>query len=519
MTPTPLASALEARLRRLAAADVVNRIWDRDPTVWSPDPATPELADRLGWLDLPTTMDAAAREAVALAEGVRHTCDRVVLCGMGGSSLAPEVLWQVFGPRGGYPRLVLLDSTHPAAVRAVTPAGAPERTLFLIASKSGGTIETASFEEYFWEWTGGQGERFAAVTDPGTALAKRAAARGYRTVLSPPDVGGRFSALSPFGLVPAALMGIDVRALLARARAAADECRRPAPENPAVRLGALMAEAARLGRDKLTLLLDERLASFGLWVEQLVAESTGKQGRGILPVAGESPDSFSGTERDRVFVVRGLGDGAGTPLRHAGERLSGTAGPVDGAWLGDPLDLAAEFFRWEFATAIAGAVLEVNPFDQPNVAESKANTAKVLDAGLEPAPADPPPAVHAWIAGVRPGDYVAVMAYLPPSPETDARLDRLRRALARRAGVAVTVGYGPRFLHSTGQLHKGGPPRGRFLQIVDADGDDLPIPGAPYGFGRLIAAQADGDREALRARGRPVLRVADLEALLAEVAG
>ena len=518
MTTIALTAALEARLRRLEADDVIARIWARDPTVWSPDPATPELANRLGWLDLPATMDDAARTAGTLADTIRRTCDRVVLCGMGGSSLAPEVLWQVFGPRSGYPRLVLLDSTHPAAVRAAAPAGA-ERTLFLIASKSGTTIETASFEEYFWERTGRHGAAFLAVTDPGTALAARAQARGYRTVLSPPEVGGRFSALSPFGLVPAALIGIDPRALLARARAAADQCRRPARDNAGARLGALMAEAALQGRDKLTLLLDDRLASVGLWVEQLVAESTGKHGRGILPVVGESPDDFSGAEADRVFVVRGLGAAPDAPLRRAAERLSGSAGPVDAGWLEDPMDLAGEFFRWEFATAVAGAILEVNPFDQPNVAESKANTSRVLQAGGVPEPTAPAAAVHDWSADVRAGDYVAVMAYLPPSPDVDARLGTLRRALARRVGAAVTVGYGPRFLHSTGQLHKGGPPRGHFLQIVDGTSDDLPIPGAPYGFGHLIAAQADGDREALRARGRPVLRVGDLEALLAEVMG
>jgi len=519
MTPTPLATAVEARLRRLDADGVIARIWGRDPTVWSPDPGAPELADRLGWLDLPAAMDDAAGRAVALADDVRRTCARVVLCGMGGSSLAPEVLWRTFGARDGYPKLVLLDSTHPAAVRAAAPAETLARTIFLIASKSGTTIETASFEECFWERTGHRGAAFIAVTDPGTALATRAATRGYRTVLSPADVGGRFSALSPFGLVPAALMGIDPHVLLARARAAAEDCRQPAGANAAARLGVLMAEGALQGRDKLTLLLDDRLAGFGLWVEQLVAESTGKHGRGVLPVVGEWPDELTGKERDRVFVLRGLAAGSDAPLPRAAERLAMHGGPVDAAWLDDPFALAAEFFRWEFATAVAGAVLEVNPFDQPNVAESKANTARVLRSSGAAAPADSPAAVHDWIAAVRGGDYAAVMAYLPPSPETDARLATLRRALARRTGVPVTIGYGPRFLHSTGQLHKGGPPRGHFLQIADTAGDDLPIPGAAYGFGRLIAAQADGDREALRARGRPVLRVADFPALLAEVEG
>jgi hypothetical protein len=357
-----------------------------------------------------------------------------------------------------------------------------------------------------------------AVTDPGTELAHRARDHGYRHVfLSPPDVGGRFSALSPFGLLPAALIGMDPAVLLDRARAAAEACRRPARENPGVRLGAMMGGEALAGRDKLTLLLDEPLASFGLWVEQLVAESTGKEGRGVLPVVGETADELSGTEPDRVVAVRGLGAHRRSPLARAGERLAAAGTPVDAGWLDDPHELGAEFFRWGFATAVAGAILGVNPFDQPNVAESKANTARVLAAGGAPTAAEPPRAVHRWLGGVRSGDYVALMAYLAPSAEADRRLGALRRAVARRAGVAVTLGYGPRFLHSTGQLHKGGPPRGHFLQIVDTPATRVPIPGAPFDFGQLIAAQADGDLEALRARGRPTLRVADLDGLEREL--
>jgi len=519
MTDVSLVEAFETRLRRLAAERTVDRIWARDVTVWSADPDTPELGDRLGWLDLPETMEAAAGAAVALAEDVAGWCDRVVLCGMGGSSLAPEVLWRTFGPRAGFPHLVLLDSTHPAAVRDAAEAGAPERTLVLVASKSGTTLETASFEEFFWDRFGGDGTRFVAITDPDTALARRARERGYRhTVLSPPEVGGRFSALSPFGLVPAALLGIDVHALLAHARAASDACRRVAPENPAARLGALMGEAALRRRDKLTVLLDDGLESFGLWVEQLVAESTGKSGRGILPVVGEVPDDLSGSESDRVFAVRGFGNGGSGAVRGAADRLARVAGPVDAAWLGAPEELGGEFFRWELATAIAGAILNVNPFDQPNVAESKTNTARMLKEPPGDSAADDPEALPHWLAGVGEGDYVAVTAYVPPSRETDGRLALLRRAMAQRTGGVVTVGYGPRFLHSTGQLHKGGPPRGHFLQIVDRPVVDVPVPGAPYGFARLIAAQADGDREALQARGRPVLRLRDLDRALGEVA-
>jgi len=519
MAERSLTDAIETVLQRLATEQVVERIWARDTSVWSSDPATPELGNRLGWLDLPAAMGDAARIATAVADDVRGSCDRVVLCGMGGSSLAPEVLWQTFGAQAGFPHLVLLDSTHPDAVRSAAGPGSMERTVVLVASKSGTTLETASFEEFFWERSGQDGTRFVAITDPDTALARRARDRGYRhLVSSPPDVGGRFSALSPFGLVPAALMGIDVDALARRARAAADACHRPAPENAGARLGALMAVGAAHGRDKLTLLLDDRLAGFGLWVEQLVAESTGKQGRGIVPVVGEVPDDLTGAESDRVFVVRGLGADTHAAVRRAAERLARVAGPVDTAWLDDPAELAGEFLRWELATAIAGAMLGVNPFDQPNVAESKANTTRVLQEGHEPEPADDPGMLRHWLAGVRQGDYLAVMAYLPPSRDTDGRLATVRRALAQRTGGAVTVGYGPRFLHSTGQLHKGGPPRGHFLQIVDTPTADVPIPGAAYGFARLIAAQADGDREALRARGRPVLRLRDLDQLMAEVA-
>jgi glucose-6-phosphate isomerase len=511
---------LGARIERLSAEDVVGRIWARDTSVWKTDPATPELGDRLGWLDLPDQMEPVVPAIADFVADVRGRFDRLVLCGMGGSSLAPEVLWRTAGPRDGYLRLELLDSTHPEAVRRVAEDGPLDRTLVLVASKSGTTIETASFERFFWERTGGNGSQFVAVTDPGTELARRAREHGYRHVfLSPPDVGGRFSALSPFGLVPAALIGMDPAELLGRARAAAGACRRPPPENPAALLGALMGDGALAGRDKLTLLLDDGLASFGLWVEQLVAESTGKEGRGVLPVVGDAPDELSGTEPDRVAVVRGLGPGARSALGRAGERLTAAGMPVDTAWLADPHDLGAEFFRWEFATGVAGAILGVNPFDQPNVAESKTNTGRVLESGGTSMTAAPAEGLRGWLGGVRPGDYVAVMAYLPPGERLDRRLAALRGAVARRTGVAVTVGYGPRFLHSTGQLHKGGPQRGHFLQIVDAPTREVPIPGEPYGFGRLIAAQADGDLQALRARGRPTLRVADLDGLARELLG
>jgi hypothetical protein len=505
------------RLERLEAERVVARIWKRDPTIWSADPSTPELADRLGWLDLPSAMTARVPEIEEFAGQVRDRFDQVVLCGMGGSSLAPEVLWRVFGARPGYPRLHLLDSTHPAAVAAAAP-GSLSRTLFLIASKSGTTIETASLDRYFWERAGGNGSQFVAITDPGTVLARSAADRRFAHVFeSPADVGGRFSALSPFGLVPAALIGVDIAALLHAAREEAVRLRAPATGNPGAMLGVLMGEGWAVGRDKLTLVLDEALTALGLWVEQLVAESTGKLGRGLLPVTGEAPGALTGDEPDRLWVVR-TGRPPSGDLQALLGRLQATAGPVNATPLADARQLGAEFLRFEFATAVAGAILGVNPFDQPNVAESKRNTGQVRAGGVPPSPADGRDAVAQWLAGPRPGDYVAVMAYLAPDPSMDARLAAVRRGLAARTGVAVTVGYGPRFLHSTGQLHKGGAPRGHFLQIVDRPREEIPIPGESYGFGRLLAAQAEGDLQALRARGRPVVRVDDwaqLEAVLA----
>jgi glucose-6-phosphate isomerase len=512
-----LARRIGERLQRLEAERVVARIWDRDPTVWSADPRTPELADRLGWLDLPSAMAGRVAEIEGFAHQVRGRFERVVLCGMGGSSLAPEVLWRVFGLRPGYPRLHLLDSTHPAAVAAAA-SGLLSRTLFLIASKSGTTIETASLDRYFWDRTGGNGSQFVAVTDPGTALARSAADRGFAYVFeSPADVGGRFSALSPFGLVPAALIGVDIAGLLQAAREEAVRLRAPAADNPGAVLGTLMGEGCAAGRDKLTLLLDEPVSALGLWVEQLVAESTGKRGRGLLPVTGEPPGALTGGEPDRIWVAR-TGRPATGDVRALLDRLQAADAPVNAARLGDARQLGAEFLRFEFATAVAGAILGVNPFDQPNVAESKRNTEQMLASGIAPSPADGRDAVARWLAGPKPGDYVAVMAYLAPAGPVDARLTALRDRLSARTGVAVTVGYGPRFLHSTGQLHKGGAPRGHFLQIVDRPREEIPIPGEAYGFGRLIAAQAEGDLQALRERGRPVVRVDDwsqLEAVLA----
>src|SRR5438128_927812 len=504
------AQAVAQRLAELEGADVPKRIWSRDPTVWKADPATPEITDRLGWLNVGKMMAQQVKALAAFAEEIRQKFDRVVLCGMGGSSLAPEVLWRTFGRKPGYPALAVLDSTDPRAVVAALGGEDIARTLFLVSSKSGTTQETDCLYRHFWEQTRGRGAQFLAITDPDTPLARLAGERGFRrTFLNPKDLGGRYSALSYFGLVPAALIGIDVGQLLHRAHRMAEACAAwvPARQNPAAWLGAMLAEAALAGRNKTTFVLSRGIGSFGLWVEQLIAESTGKEGKGILPVADEplGPPEVYG--RDRVFVSLAL-TGEEDDATEAGLRALTAAGhPVVRLSLEDRYDLGQEFFRWEFATAVAGAILKINAFDQPNVAESKQNTKDVL-AGHQP-PTAPVTAAEfdRFLAAVRPGDYFALMAYLPPTPQNDRRLAAARGRLRDRLKVATTLGYGPRFLHSTGQLHKGGPPIGHFLQITERPDQDIPVPGMPYAFGQLEAAQAEGDLRALRARGRPAVRI------------
>jgi transaldolase/glucose-6-phosphate isomerase len=505
--------------RRLEAMDtgqLTRRIWAHDPTVWKPDPDTPEIRDRLGWLTAGKAMAQQAKSLTAFADEVRAEFQRVVLCGMGGSSLAPEVLWRTFGATPGYPSLHVLDSTDPRAVRQAEQGADPAKTLFIVSSKSGTTQESDSFYRYFRERTGGRGSQFIAITDPGTPLERLAHDRGFRRAfINPPDIGGRYSALSYFGLVPAALIGVDVAGLLHRAHRMAEACAAcvPALENPAAWLGAILGEAALAGRNKATFVLSPGIASFGLWVEQLIAESTGKEGKGILPVADEPLGAPGVYGTDRVFVSMTL---AGEDDRAVSSRLAeleDAGHPVVHLRLDDRLDLGQEFFRWEFATAVAGAVLGINPFDQPNVAESKANTKAVLAKRAAPSPAATAAELEAFLAAIRPGEYLALMAYLPPTPEHDRRLAAIRLRLRDRLRVATTLGYGPRYLHSTGQLHKGGPPVGHFLQITERLGEDLPIPGEAFTFGQLEAAQAEGDLQALRGRGRPAIRIDDLALL------
>ena len=505
----------------MAATRVVEGIWKRDPTVWGGTVGTPELRDRLGWLDIAQRFLETHDDLTDFADSVRADCEKVVLCGMGGSSLAPEVFWRTFQGRPDYPTFVMLDSTTPDAVRqAVHP---DEKALFIISSKSGSTIETTSFLNYFWQFTGQDPSRFVAITDKGSSLHDLATARKFRRVFDgDPEIGGRFSALSPFGMVPAALFGVDLEAIVAGAQSAMEDCREPASiENPGAWLGAVLAEAAMAGRDKLTLVLSPALSNFGLWAEQLVAEGTGKSHKGVLPVVDTGTASIDSYGNDRLFLSLGV-SGDGDPdveqrLLDLGER----GHPVLRLTIPNKEDLGGEFYRWEFATAVTGAVLGVNVFNQPSVGESKTNTRDVLDSSAELPATDTPSRMELgqFLTGVKSGDYVAIQAYVAPSLTRDAALAVIARVLQERTGAAVTTGYGPRYLHSTGQYHKGGPPRGHFIQIVETPEEDLEIPDSDYTFGQLANAQALGDARALIARGRPLLRVPTLATLVGLVEG
>ena len=486
--PPELERNVSERLERARGEDVIERIRRHDGTLWAPE-GTPELTDRLGWLDIADHMAAQLDDLTAFVDEVRADgYTDAVLLGMGGSSLAPEVFWRTFGPRDGYLRLHVLDSTHPAQVQAVLDAIDLDRTLFVVSSKSGGTVETLSQFELFHARQG-DGAHFVAVTDPGSGLADIAREHGFRRLFDgDPEIGGRYSALSMFGLVPAALIGADVAAVLERARGVDAE--------QGLRLGCAIGELARAGRDKLTFVVHEPLASFGLWVEQLIAESTGKHGRGILPVADEplvDPEAYGD---DRVFVHVGDHEDPLPGLRAAGH-------PVLSVAAARPEDLGSLFVLWEWATAVAGWVLEINPFDQPNVQEAKDNTKRVLEEG--PPDLDPGDA-GTLLRDVAPPRYVAIMAYVPYAEDYEQRIAAVRETLVTRHGVATTFGYGPRFLHSTGQLHKGGPKTGAFVQLFAQPDTDLDVPGEPYTLATLIRAQADGDLQTLRAHGLDAVR-------------
>jgi transaldolase / glucose-6-phosphate isomerase len=507
--PTELQGPVAERVHKAVQEKVAQRIWRRDPSLWG-GPGVPEIENRLGWLTVSESMLEQAPRLREFAQQCRADgFTDAVLLGMGGSSLGPEVLRRSFGQATDGLRLQVLDSTHPDVVRSVQESVDLPKTLFVVSSKSGGTIETLSHYHYFRQHAGP--EQFVVVTDPGSPLEELARKDGLRhCFLNTPEIGGRYSVLSLFGLVPAALMGIDVEAVLHRAQVAEQNCAHydSSEANSGLWLGAAIGELARSGADKLTFIVSPPIESFGLWVEQLVAESTGKHGRGILPVADEPlgpPDVYG---EDRVFAYLRNGDQPDERLDAAVEELAAAGHPTLTLATHDAVDLGRVFFLAEFAVAVAGWALEINPFDQPNVQEAKDNTKRVLDAGagLELAEAGDTE-LDALLAGAGPPHYVAIMGYLPPSEELDAAVAELREAVRERTGAATTFGYGPRFLHSTGQLHKGGPPTGRFLQLIGDAQRDAEIPGAAYTFGTLIAAQAAGDLETLRAHGLKAERV------------
>lgn len=532
---------VDAALNEAVEQKVVPRLWNRDHTLWKPEPT--EISNRLGWLHIAEEMARRTGELKAFAEEIRREgYNRVLLLGMGGSSLAPEVLGKTFGVKEGFPDLAVLDSTDPGAVLARADLLDPGRTLFIVSTKSGTTAETHAFFKYFFSRQigalalEGAGRHFIAVTDPDSPLEARAKELGFRRVfLNDPEIGGRYSALSYVGLVPAALIGVDIDVLLDRAVAAMRDLE-PSygfldADNAGARLGAAMGELARAGRDKLTLAASPDMASFGDWVEQLIAESTGKEGQGIVPVVGEplGPPEVYG--EDRLFVALSLaGEDSNEPALQA---LEAAGHPVIRLLLSDLCDLGGQFFLWEFATAIAGWRLRINPFDQPNVEAAKVLARRMLSEYLEkgslppetPAVEDAEMAVYGnaaagspeqafrdFLDSARPGDYIALQAYLHPSEWMDELLLRLRTVLRDKYRKATTSGYGPRFLHSTGQLHKGGAGRGLFIQLTAEDARDAAVPGDDFSpstvtFGVMKAAQAMGDRRALEAAGRRVIRI------------
>ena len=523
----PLQGAIKAALDRLAQTDAIGRLWRRDGTLWTTDPKIARsIEERLGWLGTPEAVEDFLAPVAAFRRDV--AARQIVLLGMGGSSLAPEVMAGAL-PRNG-PPLIVLDSTAPEAVRAVEQIGL-EHTVFVVSSKSGTTTETRTLAAYFLHHAAPlPGAAFLAVTDEGTPLARQAAAPPFaRAFINPRDIGGRYSALSFFGLVPAALCGVDVRRLMERTMPMVRACRGTnVADNPGAWLGAVLGAAAAAGRDKLTLATSHGLAGLGAWIEQLIAESTGKQGRGLLPVDGEPLADADDYDPDRLFVRIALAAEVNAAMEERLDRLAQAGHPVVRITVADPYDLGAELFRWEVATALAGFLMGINPFDEPNVQQSKDITNSLLvvyqhegrlpeerpalqDDGIalsgEVSGGSVGDALEVFLRAAHPPQYVGLLAYLSRTPQHEEALAEMRRIVRERLRVATTRGFGPRYLHSTGQLFKGGPPTGRFVVFTAESPLDLEIPGEPYTFGTLLRAQALGDVQALRAGGRAVLHI------------
>ena len=529
--PGPLADRVNKALAVAHDENVLERIWHKDASLWKSDEESVRIIkNSLGWLTVADEMIGVADELHEFAGSIRSRGFRhVMVCGMGGSSLCPEVLARTFRRQEGYPELLVLDSTDPDVVAAFASRIDIEHCLFVIASKSGSTTEPNVFYKYWYDEVSklrdNPGENFIAITDPGSPLVETATElKFHRTFINQPDIGGRYSALSYFGMVPAALMGLDIRKLLDATRIS-----RFVKDGPAVELGVIFGECANAGRNKLTLVIDPSVEALGLWIEQLIAESTGKEGKGILPVNGEllgSPEVYGD---DRLFVSISVGP---LPWDRKAKLLDlfGAGHPIVFHEMNEVYDLGAEFLLWEFATAVAGWRLGINPFDQPNVQEAKDATKELLATFERRGHLDPrseiaaddaitiygeegseaksvADALRALLAMIEPGDYVAFLNYIEETPEVDRKFQDLRTELRDATKCAVTIGYGPRFLHSTGQLHKGGPNTGVFFQIIANDQVDFAVPGEPYTFSILKQAQALGDFRALIKRKRRLIGI------------
>jgi glucose-6-phosphate isomerase len=528
-------------IQAAANADLTKRIWRKDATLWKDDEASQKIIrNSLGWLTVPDEMIGVVDELSEFADLIRNRgFQTVMVCGMGGSSLCPEVLTKTFGRQAGFPELLVLDSTDPDVLAALADRVDIEKCLFIIASKSGSTTEPNTFYKFWYDQLSKRidspGANFIAITDPGSPMVDTAGSLGFqRTFLNQADIGGRYSALSYFGMVPAALMGMDVRKFLGNAKEAEQSCSpvMSAEKNMALQLGIIIGEAANAGHDKLSLVIDQKLATLGLWIEQLIAESTGKEGKGILPVAFEPLGEPSTYTRDRLFVSISVGEPPAETIAGL-NKLKDAGYPIIYRKLSDIYDLGSEFFSWEFATACAGWRLGINPFDQPNVQESKDATKELLATFVshgslpeqERLVADDDitiyaegtsqglsatstlEAVRSHLSSIKESDYIALLSYVEETPAVDAALQEIRLTLRNATKCATTLGYGPRFLHSTGQLHKGGPDTGVFFQITANDATDFAVPGEPYTFSVLKQAQALGDFRSLAARGRRAIRV------------
>ena len=537
--------AVRAVLDDLQARDFVRRLWAKDPALWHEDPAHQAvIRNALGWLTVSEQQIRHVSQLQAFADEVKTAgFTHILLLGMGGSSLCPEVFRMTFGVIPGYPELHVLDSTVPSQVRSFEERVDLERTLCIVASKSGSTTEPLVFQKYFFERMRRirgdlAGEHFIAITDPGSLLENLARELRFRKIFpGTPDIGGRYAALSNFGMVPAAAMGVDVEAFLHQAERMRQGCASTvsAPDNPGITLGAVLATLAKGGRDKVTFVISSAISDLGAWLEQLIAESTGKEGKGLIPVDDEPLGEAHVYDNDRVFVYIRYTDGAVPEQDSIVDALQSAGHPVVRIDCMNLLNLGQEFFRWEMATATAGSLLGVNAFDQPNVQESKEFTKFYLDEFKKNGrlPEESPVmtdgnvrlftddanrqalagaaslshAVAAHLSRVGTGDYVAINAYLERTPVVHEALQSIRALIRDAKRVATTLGYGPRFLHSTGQLHKGGPNSGVFIQVTADNAQDLDIPGEPYSFGTLVAAQALGDMKSLCSRNRRVIRI------------